>query len=129
MEPSERIIVALDTTDAERAVSMATTLSGFVGGLKLGKEFFTANGPGAVGRISRIGLPIFLDLKFHDIPTTVAAAGRAALPLKPYMINVHATGGSAMMQAAAAAAAEAGEDRPLVVRVTDLTTNPGPDLA
>jgi orotidine-5'-phosphate decarboxylase len=129
MKPSERIIVALDTIDVERAVSMAATLAGFVGGLKLGKEFFTANGPGAVGRISQFGLPLFLDLKFHDIPNTVAAAVRAALPLRPHMINVHATGGSAMMQAAVAAAAEAGKDRPLVLGVTVLTSLAGPDLA
>ena len=128
MKPSERIIVALDTTDAERAVSMAETLAGYVGGLKIGKEFFTANGPGAVGRISRFGLPLFLDLKFHDIPNTVAAAVRAALPLKPHMINVHASGGAAMLKAAVAAAAEAGEDRPLVLGVTVLTSLGETDL-
>lgn len=122
MKPSERIIVALDTTDAERAVAMAASLRGCVGGLKLGKEFFTANGPDAVRRIAEFGLPLFLDLKFHDIPNTVAAAVRAALPLKPRMLNVHASGGTAMMRAAAEAAAEAGADRPLVLGVTVLTS-------
>jgi len=129
MKPSERIIVALDTTHVDSAVSMASKLSGLVGGLKLGKEFFTANGPGAVFRISEFGLPIFLDLKFHDIPNTVAAAVRAALPLKPYMINVHASGGAAMMRAAVEAAAEAGEDRSLVLGVTVLTSLGISDLA
>lgn len=129
MKPSERIIVALDTTDVDSAVSMASKLSGCVGGLKLGKEFFTANGPGAVFRISEFGLPIFLDLKFHDIPNTVAAAVRASLPLKPHMINVHASGGAAMMRAAVDAAAEAGDDRPLVLGVTVLTSLGISDLA
>jgi orotidine-5'-phosphate decarboxylase len=129
MKPSERIIVALDTTDPDQAVSMAKTLSELVGGVKLGKEFFTANGPEAVERIAEIGSPIFLDLKFHDIPTTVAAAVRAALPLNPFMINVHAAGGAEMMQAAAAAAAEAGNNKPLVLAVTVLTSLAAPDLA
>lgn len=129
MKPSERVFVALDTIDPEGAVSMASKLLGLVGGLKLGKEFFTANGPGAVGRIADLGLPIFLDLKFHDIPNTVAAAVRAALPLKPYMLNVHASGGTAMMRAAAEAAAEAGDDRPLVLGVTVLTSLGVTDLS
>ncbi len=129
MLPAERIIVALDTTDADAAVAMASKLSKVVGGVKVGKEFFTANGPGAVGRISELGLPLFLDLKFHDIPNTVAAAVRAALPLKPQMINVHASGGPAMMRAAAEAAAEAGKDRPLVLGVTVLTSLGSSDLA
>lgn len=129
MKPSERIIVALDTTDVDTAVSMASKLSGLVGGVKIGKEFFTANGPGAVGRICEFGLPLFLDLKFHDIPNTVAAAVRAALPLRPHMINVHASGGAAMMRAAAEAAAESGPDRPLVLGVTVLTSLGISDLA
>lgn len=129
MLPSERIIVALDTTEADAAVAMASKLSQVVGGVKLGKEFFTANGPDAVGRITDVGLPLFLDLKFHDIPNTVAAAVRAALPLKPHMINVHASGGAAMMRAAAEVAAEAGQDRPLVLGVTVLTSLGSSDLS
>ncbi len=129
MLPSERIIVALDTTEADAAVAMASKLSQVVGGVKLGKEFFTANGPDAVGRITDVGLPLFLDLKFHDIPNTVAAAVRAALPLKPHMINVHASGGPAMMRAAAEVAAEAGQDRPLVLGVTVLTSLRSSDLS
>jgi len=127
--PSDRIVVALDTTDVERALSMARGLEGLVGGIKLGKEFFTANGPAGVQRIAELGLPIFLDLKYHDIPSTVAGAVRAALPLEPFMLNVHALGGAAMMRAAADAAAEAGAKRPMVLAVTVLTSLVTADLA
>jgi orotidine-5'-phosphate decarboxylase len=127
--PSDRIVVALDTTDVERALSMATGLEGLVGAIKLGKEFFTANGPAGVQRIAEVGLPIFLDLKYHDIPSTVAGAVRAALPLSPFMLNVHALGGAAMMRAAADAAAQAGTQRPMVLAVTVLTSLVTADLA
>lgn len=117
----ERIFVALDTTDAAGAETLARRLKGLVGGVKLGKEFFTANGPAGVARIGAIGMPIFLDLKFHDIPNTVAGAVRAALALRPFMLNVHAAGGEAMMRAAAEAAS-AGRPKPLIVAVTVLTS-------
>lgn len=123
-----RIFVALDTTDIERAVALADRLKGVVGGVKLGKEFFTANGPQGVKRVSAVGLPVFLDLKFHDIPNTVAGAVRAASALKPFMLNVHASGGAAMMKAAVEAAAEAGDDRPLMLAVTVLTSLDDGDL-
>src|SRR5690606_27392732 len=100
----ERIFVALDTTDAAGAEAPARRLKGLVGGVKLGKEFFTANGPAGVARIGAIGMPVFLDLKFHDIPNTVAGAVRASLAMRPFMLNVHAAGGEAMMRAAAEAA-------------------------
>ena len=117
------IFVALDTRETDRAVALSHGLQGLVGGIKLGKEFFTAQGPQGVQRVCQAsGLPLFLDLKFHDIPNTVAGAVRAALPLKPFMLNVHAGGGAAMMRAAAQAAAEAGADRPLVIGVTVLTS-------
>ena len=120
---AKRIFVALDTQDADCAVTLTGGLQGLVGGIKLGKEFFTAQGPDGVGRVCEASqLPLFLDLKFHDIPNTVAGAVRAALNLKPFMLNVHAGGGAAMMRAAAAAAAEAGADRPLVLGVTVLTS-------
>lgn len=128
MKPSERIFVALDTVDAGRALSLARGLAGLVGGVKLGKEFFTANGPAGVERIAAAGMPVFLDLKFHDIQQTVAAAVTAALPLRPFMLNVHALGGAAMMRAAAEAAAAAGADRPLVLAVTVLTSLDDGDL-
>ncbi len=128
MTPLGRIFVALDTTDVGRAVALAERLAGRVGGVKLGHEFFTANGPQGVREVAAVGLPVFLDLKFHDIPATVAAAVRAALPLKPFMLNVHAQGGASMMRAAAAAARTGGADRPLVLAVTVLTSLDGGDL-
>ncbi|MDA0675273.1 MAG: orotidine-5'-phosphate decarboxylase [Proteobacteria bacterium] len=125
----DRLYVALDTADLDRAVSLARALQGVAGGVKLGKEFFTAHGPRGVERVAETGLPVFLDLKFHDIPNTVAGAVRAALKLKLRMLNVHAGGGSAMMAAAARAAAEAGEGRPLMLAVTVLTSLDDADLA
>jgi len=128
MKPTDRIFVALDTTDADEAVAMAEKLNGLVGGVKMGKEFFTAHGPSEVNRISANGMPVFLDLKYHDIPNTVAGAIRAASKMKPFMVNVHAMGGTAMMRAAASAAAEAGDDKPLLIAVTVLTSLGDEDL-
>ncbi len=128
LHPHERTFVALDTTDLGHALDLAKSLSGHVGGMKVGKEFFTACGPQGVRAVTDCGMPVFLDLKFHDIPNTVAGAIRAALPLKPYMLNVHALGGESMMKAAAAAAAEAGEGRPLALAVTVLTSMDESDL-
>lgn len=127
--PANPVFAALDTPDADKAAALAQAVKGAAGGVKLGKEFFTANGPEGVKRVAaRSGLPLFLDLKFHDIPNTVAGAVRAALSMRPFMINVHASGGPAMMRAAAGAAAEAGADRPLVLAVTVLTSLDGADL-
>lgn len=125
----QRIFVALDTTDVGRAVELACGLKGSVGGVKLGKEFFTANGPEGVHRVTESGMPLFLDLKFHDIPNTVAGAIRAALALNPFVVNVHAGGGRRMMEAAAAAAddAEPG-NRPSIIGVTVLTSMAREDL-
>ncbi len=128
MKPTDRIFTALDTTDIDHAVSLARNLTGHVGGAKVGKEFFTANGPDGVRRVSDTGMPVFIDLKWHDIPNTVAGAVRASLPLKPAIVNVHAAGGAAMLHAAADAAAEAGNDRPLVLAVTVLTSLDDDDL-
>ncbi len=129
LQPRDRLLVAIDTAHMDRAAGFADALQGVVGGVKLGQEFFTAQGPAGVRRIAEGGLPVFLDLKFHDIPNTVAAAVRAALPLKPLMINVHAAGGAAMMEAAAQAASEAGAERPLVLAVTVLTSLDDGDMA
>lgn len=126
---SGRVFAALDMVDGNRAEALAGTLAGHVDGFKVGKEFFTANGPQGVRRIIALGLPVFLDLKWHDIPNTVAGAVRAALPLRLAMVNVHAAGGPAMMRAAVAAAAEAGAERPLVIAVTVLTSLDDADLA
>lgn len=128
--PSDRIFVALDTTDVGRAVELANGLKGSVGGVKIGKEFFTANGPDGVHRVTECGLPLFLDLKFHDIPNTVAGAVRASLALDPFLVNVHATGGRRMMEAAVGAANEAQSGkRPQVIGVTVLTSLAREDLA
>lgn len=129
MQPFERIFVALDLTNLRETVTLVESLRGLVGGIKLGHEFFTACGPSGVRRVSKLGLPIFLDLKFHDIPTTVSHAIRASVPLRPFMVNVHGAGGMAMMRAAADAAAAAGPERPLVLAVTVLTSLAEPDLA
>ena len=131
--PAENpVFVALDTQDLARAAALARDLSGAVGGLKIGKEFFTAQGPDGV-RAAVAGERLFLDLKFHDIPNTVAGAVRAAVHLRPFMLTVHASGGPAMLAAAAEAAREAAEDaeiaRPLILGVTVLTSLDDADLA
>ena len=100
MDPHQRIFCALDTADLTRALDVALTLKNAVGGFKLGKEFFTANGPDGVKAIENIGLPIFLDLKFHDIPNTVAGAVRSAALTHCLMTTIHASGGSEMIAAA-----------------------------
>lgn len=101
---SRPIYVAIDTPDLDRALAIASGVHRHVGGLKLGLEFFCANGHHGVHEIARIGLPIFLDLKLHDIPNTVAKAVQALRPLEPAIITVHAAGGRAMMEDAKAAA-------------------------
>ena len=131
LKPHERIFVGLDTPDIDRASRLAKALVGAVGGVKIGKELFTAQGPDGV-RVAAGGAPLFLDLKFHDIPNTVAGAVRAAVHLRPKILNVHASGGRAMMMAAAEAARETAEDlgveRPKVIGVTVLTSLDGKDL-
>ncbi|HVF83237.1 MAG TPA: orotidine-5'-phosphate decarboxylase [Sphingomicrobium sp.] len=119
------IFVALDTSDLGAARNIAESVRGSVGGLKLGLEFFCANGPAGVAELSQLGLPIFLDLKLHDIPNTVAKAVAALAPLKPALLTVHAAGGGAMIAAARAAASP--ETR--IVAVTVLTSLDGADLA
>ncbi|MDH3701313.1 MAG: orotidine-5'-phosphate decarboxylase [Alphaproteobacteria bacterium] len=126
------VFVALDTPDIAQAVDLATQVADAVGGIKLGLEFVNANGPEGIRKIAECGLPVFLDLKFHDIPNTVAGAIRAVIPLAPRILNVHAGGGAAMMTAArdaADAAARAhGVAKPLVIAVTVLTSLDGDDL-
>jgi len=128
-----RVLVALDTTSVADAVDQTRLMRGAVAGVKLGLEFFSANGPAGVRQVVSEGLPLFLDLKFHDIPNTVAGAVRAVTPLGPYMLNVHAGGGTAMMRAALDAAADTaakvGVRRPLVIGVTVLTSLGDDDLA
>lgn len=129
MTPSDRILVPLDTTDVNWAAGLADRLRGHVGGIKLGKEFISANGPHGVRQVVGNDQPLFLDVKFHDIPNTVAGAIRSLGALQPFMVNVHAFGGRTMMEAAVAANAEAGAVRPLILAVTVLTSLDNDDLA
>jgi orotidine-5'-phosphate decarboxylase len=122
---SSRIFVAIDTPDLARAVSLAEKIKGHVGGLKLGLEFFSAHGHQGVRELGQIGLPIFLDLKLHDIPNTVASAIQALHGLAPAILTVHAAGGRAMLEDAKAAAPETTK----VVGVTVLTSLDANDLA
>ena len=121
-----RILVALDVQSADEARSLADRLRGSVGGFKIGKQLFTAEGPSIVRTLADLGDRVFLDLKFHDIPNTVAGAIAASVTTGAWMVNVHAAGGSRMMAAAADAAATAAKkqqrQRPLVVAVTVLTS-------
>src|SRR5262245_27311330 len=107
------VYVALDTPSLDRAKSLPQSLTPLVGGVKLGLEFFAANGPAGVSAIVAAGVPVFLDVKLHDIPNTVAGAMKALAPLGAAIINVHASGGVAMMRAAAEAA-RVGERRPKI---------------
>ncbi len=126
MQPDRRLIVALDTVEIVRARDWADAVAPHAGLLKLGLEFFLANGADGVRAVS--GAPIFLDLKLHDIPNTVAGAVRAVLPLRPRMLTIHAAGGAAMIQAAHQAASAAGPDRPMILAVTVLTSLAQSDL-
>lgn len=118
------IFVAIDTPDLDHARSLANAVKSSAGGVKLGLEFFCANGPAGVHEIASTGLPIFLDLKLHDIPNTVAKAVQALRPLEPAVLTVHAAGGRAMLEEAKAAAPE----KTKVVAVTVLTSLDENDL-
>ena len=119
------IFVAIDTPDVQRAAALARSVLGVAGGVKLGLEFFCANGHEGVLRIAEHELPIFLDLKLHDIPNTVEKAVQALAPLAPAVLTVHAAGGRAMLAAAKAAA----PPETKVVAVTVLTSLDSVDLA
>lgn len=121
---TSRVYLAIDTTDLDAAKGLATKVKTHIGGLKLGLEFFCANGHHGVHEMARIGLPLFLDLKLHDIPNTVAKAVQALRPLEPAVLTVHAAGGRAMMEDAKAAAS----DHTKVVGVTVLTSLDDEDL-
>jgi orotidine-5'-phosphate decarboxylase len=125
---STKIIVALDFPDAASALALVSRLDPALCRLKVGKELFTAAGPELVRELVTHGFEVFLDLKFHDIPNTVAAACRAAADLGVWMLNVHAAGGRRMMEAAREALADLPHP-PLLIAVTVLTSMNADDLA
>lgn len=115
------IFVALDTPDLGHAFALASALRPHVGGLKVGLEFISAHGPDGIRKIVSLGLPVFADVKFHDIPNTVAGACRALAHVGATVMNIHASGGEAMMRAGAEAA-RAVDPKTLVIGVTVLTS-------
>jgi orotidine-5'-phosphate decarboxylase len=119
-ESPGRVIVPLDVPTLAEATELGKRLAGHVAAVKIGKQLFTAEGPAAIRAMHDLGLRVFLDLKYHDIPNTVAGAVAAAKSLGVWLLNVHASGGGEMMRAAARAVA--GPDRPLVIAVTVLTS-------
>lgn len=121
---SNPIYLAIDTPSLEDAVSLVKSANGHIGGVKLGLEFFCAHGHHGVHELSHLGLPVFLDLKLHDIPNTVAAAMQSLHVLEPHIITVHAAGGRAMMEDAKAAAGV----NTKVVAVTLLTSMDETDM-
>lgn len=127
----DRIIVALDVPNTTQALTHVLTLRECVGAFKVGLQLFTAEGPAVVQEIKDHGGRVFLDLKFHDIPNTVAGAVEAACGLGVWMLNVHCLGGEAMMRAAASTAAKHFTEhgrRPLIIGVTILTSHDLPSL-
>nr|WP_314073576.1 orotidine-5'-phosphate decarboxylase [uncultured Roseococcus sp.] len=119
--PKGRLIVAIDTSTLPRAETLAAQVAPEVGLLKLGLELFCAAGPSALAPLRQLA-PVFLDLKLHDIPNTVAGALGSLAPLRPAMVTIHAAGGPAMIAAARRAAEAVGGDRPMILAVTVLTS-------
>jgi orotidine-5'-phosphate decarboxylase len=127
------LICAIDTTDIDEANRLIGQLRDHIGAMKLGLEFFTANGATGVRQLEHYQIPVFLDLKFHDIPNTVAKAIKATAGINTFMMTVHTSGGRAMLKAALDASMEVslitGKARPLIVGVTVLTSLDQPDLS
>lgn len=133
MAKPDPIYCAIDTGDLDAAETLAKSIAPHVGGLKLGLQFFVAHGRAGVQRLADHGLPIFLDLKFHDIPNTVAKAIESTAGLPVRMLTIHASGGPEMLKrandAAKNVAARTGQPAPLVIAVTVLTSLDATDLA
>jgi orotidine-5'-phosphate decarboxylase len=128
MDMDKRIIVALDFDTAERALALLDCVDPALCRVKIGKELFTACGPSLVKDVTALGFDVFLDLKFHDIPNTVAAAVQIAANMGVWMVNVHASGGLVMMEKAREALEGFGAERPLLIGVTVLTSLAKQDL-
>jgi len=128
LSDEKRIIVALDVDNSTAALHLADQFDPSRCRLKVGKELFTSEGPNIIEKLQRKGFEIFLDLKFHDIPNTTAAACRAAADLGVWMVNVHASGGRRMMEAAKEAVSKENH-QPLLIAVTVLTSMGDEDLA
>ncbi len=122
MKQDSSIVVALDYQSADQAITMAQQLDPARCRLKVGKELFTAAGPQLVDKLQQFGFEIFLDLKFHDIPNTVAKAVLVAARMGVWMVNVHASGGAEMMQTTRTALKDKGGHQPLLIAVTVLTS-------
>jgi orotidine-5'-phosphate decarboxylase len=122
------VFCAIDTPDLARAQKLSGQVQAHIYGLKLGLEFFMALGATGYRALAASGLPVFLDVKLHDIPNTVAGAVGALLPLKPSFLTVHSSGGATMMRAAAETAAKAGTTRPMLLGITVLTSLDTRDL-
>jgi orotidine-5'-phosphate decarboxylase len=125
---SNSIFVALDTPDLDKALAIARAAGPHAGGLKVGLEFIAAQGPDGIRAITALGRPVFADVKFHDIPNTVAGAAREIAKLGVSIFNIHASGGEAMMRAAKDAAASINPDTKIIA-VTLLTSLGGNDVA
>lgn len=127
------IICAIDTTDVEKARTLVTQVAPHVGAIKLGLEYFVANGAAGVHALADLQMPVFLDLKFHDIPNTVAKAIEATVGINTFMMTVHTSGGQAMLRRAMDASMEVaqitGKERPFIVGVTVLTSMDQADLS
>ncbi len=128
MNGNNPVFCAIDTLDLGKAQKLCEMLQGDVGGFKLGLEFFLAHGAEGYEKLAQRGAPIFLDLKLHDIPNTVAGAVNSLLPLQPAFTTLHASGGAAMMRAAADAVAVM-KERPKLLGVTVLTSLDSSDLS
>ena len=122
------IILAVDTSSLEEAKSLALKLKDHIGGIKIGMEFFNSFGPEGIRVIQKFNIPIFLDLKLHDIPATVYKTVSTLLTLNPAIINVHASGGSEMMRAASRARKDSNNKNTKIIAVTMLTSLDDNDL-